>query len=68
MFTGSPAEGMQIRPEQEVVPLAEGDAQSPQRTIDSRPLTDTPAQGAQKGSGACVWLSIGGHKTRPRGA
>ena len=28
MFTGSPAEGMQIRPEQEVVPLAEGDAQA----------------------------------------
>ena len=24
MFTGSPAEGMQIRSEQEVVPLAEG--------------------------------------------
>ena len=39
MFTGSPAEVMQIRPEQEVVPLAEGDAQSPQRTLDPRPLS-----------------------------
>ena len=36
MFTGSPAEGMQIRPEQEVAHLAEGDAQSPQRTLDPR--------------------------------
>ena len=47
MFTGSPAEGMQIRSEQEVVPLAEGDAQSPQRTLDPRPLTDTPAIGGK---------------------
>ena len=43
MFTGSPAEGMQIRPEQKGVLLAEGDAQSPQRTLDPRHLTDTPA-------------------------
>ena len=67
MFTGSPAEGMQIHPEQEVVTLAEGDAQSPQRTFDPRPHTDR-RQVAQEGSGACVWLSIGSHKTRPRGA
>ena len=47
MFTGSPAECMQIRPEQEVVPLAEVDAQSPQRTLDPRTLTDTPAIGGK---------------------
>ena len=46
MFTGSPAEGVQIRSEQEVVPLAEGDAQSPQH-LDPRPLTDTPAIGGK---------------------
>ena len=46
-FTGSPAEGRQIRSEQEVVPLAEGDAQSPQRTLDPRPLTDTSAIGGK---------------------
>ena len=34
---------MQFRPEQEIVPLAEGDAQSPQRVLDPRPLGDTPA-------------------------
>ena len=34
---------MQIRPEQKVGSLAEGDAQSPQRALDPRPLTDTPA-------------------------
>ena len=63
MFTGSPAEGMQIRSEQEVVPLAKGDAQ---RTLDPRPLTDTPAIGGEvpkKDSGSCVRLSICGHKT-----
>ena len=43
MFTGSPAEGIQIIPEQKVAPLAEGDAQSPQHTLDTRPLTDAPA-------------------------
>ena len=48
VFTGSPAEGMQIRPEQKVVPLAEGDAQSPQRTLDPRPLTDTPLSAARR--------------------
>ena len=42
-----PAEGMYIRPEHEVVPLTEGDAQSPQRTLDPRPLTDTPAVGGE---------------------
>ena len=47
MFTGSPAEGMQLPPEQVVVPLAEGDAQSPQRTLDPRPLTDTLAIGGK---------------------
>ena len=34
---------MQVRPEQKVVPLAEGDAQSPQRVPDPRRLTDSPA-------------------------
>ena len=34
MFAGSAAEGMQIRSEQTVVPLAEGDAQSPRRTLE----------------------------------
>ena len=47
MSTGSPAEGMQILPEQEVVALAEGNAQSPQRTLVPRPLTDTPAIGGK---------------------
>ena len=47
MFTGSPAEGMQIPPKQKVVPLAEGDAQSPQHTLDPRPRTDTPAIGGE---------------------
>ena len=43
VFTCSPAEGMQIGSEQEVVPLAEGDARSPQRALDPRPLGDAPA-------------------------
>ena len=47
MFTSSPAEGMQIRREQKVVPLVEGDAQSPQRTLHPRPLTDMPAVGGE---------------------
>ena len=38
VFTCSPAESMPIGPEQEVVPLAEGDAQSPQRALDPRTL------------------------------
>ena len=37
------AESMQISPEWEVVPLAEGDAQSPQRALDPRPLGDALA-------------------------
>ena len=43
VFTSSPAEGVQIGPEQEVAPLAVGDAQSPQRALDPRPLGDAPA-------------------------
>ena len=39
----SPAEGMQIGPEQKVIPLAEGDAQLPQRALDPRPLGNAPA-------------------------
>ena len=42
MFTCSPAEGMQIGPEQEVVPLAEGDAQSLQRALNPHPVSDVP--------------------------
>ena len=38
-----PGEGMQILPEQEVVPFAEGDAQSPQRALDPCPLGNAPA-------------------------
>ena len=34
---------MQIGPEQEVIPLAEGDAQSLQRALDSRPPGNAPA-------------------------
>ena len=45
MLTRCPAEGMQISPEQEVFPLAEGNAQSPQRPLDSCPLGDAPAVG-----------------------
>ena len=41
--TYGPAEGMQIGPEQEVVPLAAGDAQLPQRALDPRPLRNAPA-------------------------
>ena len=47
-FTCSLAEGMQIGPEQEAVPLAEGDAQSPQRALDDpHPLGDAPAVGGE---------------------
>ena len=35
--TSSPAEGVRIFPEEKVVPLAEGDAQSPQRALDPHP-------------------------------
>ena len=42
--TCSPAAGMQVGPEQEVIPLAEGDAQSPQSALYPRPLaSSTPA-------------------------
>ena len=45
---------------QEVVPLAEGDAQSPRRDLDPHPLGDAPAP---EGSRAYEWWSIGGHRT-----
>ena len=43
VFTCSPAEGVQIGPEQEVAPLAEGDNQFPQCALNPRPLGDAPA-------------------------
>ena len=43
-FACSPAEGMQIGPEQKIVPLAEGNAQSPQHGLDlDAPFGATPA-------------------------
>ena len=38
---------MKINPEQGGGPLAEGDAQSPQRTLDPCSLGDTPTVGGQ---------------------
>ena len=73
MFAGGSAEGVQVGPEHEVVPLAEGDAQPPQRALDPRPLGDMPAvsseapQKEKEGLAAHAWRCIGDHRTRPRG-
>ena len=56
-----PAEGMLIDPEQETVFLAEGDAESPQRALDTRPLGEAQRQGGPEGSGVHAWHNIGDH-------
>ena len=43
----SPAEGVQICPEQKVVPLAEDDANARQSALDPRPLAAAPAVGGE---------------------
>ena len=70
VLTSSATEGMQISQEQEVVPIVEGDAQSPQRTHPLTPHSPFPASSefSQNTSATIVDLSssIKVSQQRPR--